>query len=426
MSDDWWEEELEDEEFSSPRANIPWYWIAAGLVLIVIFVIVIFGPNIGLVSKGTQIYIDYKNSKGLVEGAPLIFRGIQIGEVNQISLSGSESVRVGVVIYPENHELLTKMTSFRLIGEPGSQVSSTFVQAEVIVEDSPLITEGDVFLGADNVAENYWQKLENITIDGIEDLLTLGAIDVNTQVDKDGNITQWIRLETGKWIPESLYSDIIPEGSGWKKETNETEDFREIIVSGEFSEPVDSAWSDSEITINIVKGFLWTEYYFQQTFEENDFHFVIIKEPVEESANTGELITKIGSCILIPESCPATLITELLSKLFNLVLSAIDDAISLSDILPVDKIPVSITLNMPGQLTEFEGIKISNSTSTKIFNGEEIKDGVIIKAKSRVLNTAPIVIGAIIVVLLIVGIFWFLVRGRKPTPLYSVEEDEYI
>lgn len=95
------------------RKDIRWMNLKIGLIITaalgVMFITIMFAGNIEeLFVKKAKIYAIFTDVKGLREGAPVWFAGIEIGSVRSLSLTPDRKVKVELSISPDAMRLLKK------------------------------------------------------------------------------------------------------------------------------------------------------------------------------------------------------------------------------------------------------------------------------------------------------------------------------
>ncbi len=98
-------------QFKSARAR----WRAAGVTVLALT------AALGLACKAEEgdltFTLQFEDARGLQEGHPVVFRGVEIGEVTGVEL-GDEAVLVEVVIFEEHREAVYREASY-VIESPG-------------------------------------------------------------------------------------------------------------------------------------------------------------------------------------------------------------------------------------------------------------------------------------------------------------------
>jgi phospholipid/cholesterol/gamma-HCH transport system substrate-binding protein len=162
--------------------QLRWAKLKVGIVitiaLLVIFITVMFAGSIGrLFMPRTDIFADFSDIKGLREGAPVWFSGVEIGSVKSIYFTPKETIKVTLSISSDTIKYLKKDSTAGiftqgLLGDkyveitPGSKESEHLKPHDTIIG----VTRTDI----QDVVQTGEKSIASVTnfIDMLEDILT--------------------------------------------------------------------------------------------------------------------------------------------------------------------------------------------------------------------------------------------------------------
>ncbi len=190
--------------FSDTNEYTPWYQnrritIPAILILLVIAAVLLY---VFVLGRGLAFSVDFKDIKGLTQGSPLYWNGLEIGRVTGIGPSSQPSlVRVDLVADRKYQDDLHVDSVFQVIAAPvaGGKYPLA-IQVEVVNPASTAIPRGTVFTGANNPTEAYLQAAKYAGTDAADKFLRLGDLRVESTF-QPGAIERTFVLETGLLIP---------------------------------------------------------------------------------------------------------------------------------------------------------------------------------------------------------------------------------
>lgn len=154
--------------------------IKAGLVVVVsliilgLFLVAIFGVNLGRETKSYYIYLEYLG--GITEGSLVKYRGIDVGQVAEIILPGEEDNRIGLRIEVDKNTPIRVdsrafLTSISLMSERHVEITAGSPDAELLPPGS--VIPGKEAFSFAQMAES-WAKLSarvEVLLDRINDAL---------------------------------------------------------------------------------------------------------------------------------------------------------------------------------------------------------------------------------------------------------------
>ncbi|HNZ00577.1 MAG TPA: MCE family protein [Anaerolineaceae bacterium] len=376
--------------FSDTDEYTPWYQnrritIPAILILLVIAAVLLY---VFVLGRGLAFSVDFKDIKGLTQGSPLYWNGLEIGRVTGIGPSSQPSlVRVDLVADRKYQDDLHVDSVFQVIAAPvaGGKYPLA-IQVEVVNPASTAIPRGTVFTGANNPTEAYLQAAKYAGTDAADKFLRLGDLRVESTF-QPGAIERTFVLETGLLIPAgTLYAGILPDGEGWQREESNTERSNIIRVEGTSPTVAGAQWSLTETRFIEEKHFLWIDYYYEEE--------VIAAEAFPLDAVDMASLTE---CLSDPIGCLGEIV-QLITQKGEDILKWLEGA----GRLPAQALQVQMSVKMPGTIVETTAPEHRGATATWTLAGNELTRGFTMSAHSRMPNWLTVgILGGVILVGLI-------------------------
>ncbi len=329
--------------------------------------------------------VDFKDIKGLTQGSPLYWNGLEIGRVTGIGpFQPAQPGCVDLLADRKYQDDLHVDSVFQVIAAPvagGKYPGDPSGSGEPCQHCHP---RGTVFTGANNPTEAYLQAAKYAGTDAADKFLRLGDLRVGSTF-QPGAIERTFVLETGLLIPAgTLYAGILPDGEGWQREGSNTE--RSNIIRVKALPPVAGAqWSLTETRFIEEKHFLWIDYYYEEE--------VIAAEAFPLDAVDMASLTE---CLSDPIGCLGELFSSSPKK--EDILKWLEGA----GRLPAQALQVQMSVKMPGTIVETTAPEHRGATATWTLAGNELTRGFTMSAHSRMPNWLTVgILGGVILVGLI-------------------------
>jgi phospholipid/cholesterol/gamma-HCH transport system substrate-binding protein len=161
--------------------QLKWATLKVGFVvtlaIVILFLTVMFAGNIGdLLAPKVEIHAVFDDVRGLRDGSPVWFSGVEIGSVKSIHFTPRERVRVAMLIYSDTLQYLRKDSSAGIftLGLLGDK----YIEINPGSESTPGLTAGETISGIaqieiQDVVETGQESIASLTefIDMLETVL---------------------------------------------------------------------------------------------------------------------------------------------------------------------------------------------------------------------------------------------------------------
>lgn len=176
--------------------HLRWAKLKVGIVvtiaLAIIFLAVMFAGNIeGLFSPKSIIYAEFDDVKGLREGSPVWFSGVEIGVVRAIRFTVSKNIKVEMTLASDSLQYLKK--------DSGAIILTLGLLGDKYVEISPGLTASDSLKAGDTIKGRTRTEIQDVvqtsqaSIEKISDFVGL-LEKMLVKVDKgEGSISKFIK-----------------------------------------------------------------------------------------------------------------------------------------------------------------------------------------------------------------------------------------
>ncbi len=176
--------------------NLRWAKLKVGIVvtisLAIIFFAVMFAGNIeGLFTPKSVLYAEFDDVKGLREGSPIWFSGVEIGTVRAIRFTGSKNIKVEMTVTSDSLQYLKK--------DSGATILTLGLLGDKYVEISPGLMASDSLSAGDTIMGRTRSEIQDVvqtsqaSIEKISDFVGL-LEKMLTKVDKgEGTISKFIK-----------------------------------------------------------------------------------------------------------------------------------------------------------------------------------------------------------------------------------------
>ncbi len=151
--------------------NLRWAKLKVGVVvtisLVIIFLAVMFAGNIeGLFAPKALIYAEFDDVKGLREGSPVWFSGVEIGAVQSIKFTGSKNIKVEISVSSDALQYLKQDSSaiiltLGLLGDKYVEISPGVAASESLVAGNTI--KGKTRTEIQDVVQTSQASIEKIS-----------------------------------------------------------------------------------------------------------------------------------------------------------------------------------------------------------------------------------------------------------------------
>ena len=173
-----------------------WAKLKVGLVItiaiLVIFLAIMFAGNIEkMFAPRIEIYASFDDVKGLREGSPVWFSGVEIGAVKNIQFTIQRNITVEMIIFKDTLQYLKKdsMAQILTLGLLGDK----YIEISTGSKEAAGLQVGDEILGTGQI------EIQDVVETGQESIASLGEFismleSVLSKIEKgDGTVAKFIR-----------------------------------------------------------------------------------------------------------------------------------------------------------------------------------------------------------------------------------------